>query len=70
MTKQTQVDQAFRGTENLFLSILETASDAIISINDQGRIIFWNDSAEVLFGYSAEEIVKLPFLVPSESGHI
>ena len=38
-------------------SIVETASDAIISVDRVGRIAFWNDGAERMFGYSDNEIV-------------
>ncbi|MGI4811973.1 MAG: putative bifunctional diguanylate cyclase/phosphodiesterase [Janthinobacterium lividum] len=40
-----------------FENIAATSPDAIICSNAEGRITFWNRSAENLFGYSAEEIV-------------
>ncbi len=30
--------------------------DAVIAVNDKGNIVFWNQSAEILFGYSRSEI--------------
>jgi len=36
-------------------SIAETASDAIISTDNRGSIVYWNQSAEAIFGYSADE---------------
>lgn len=44
-----------RNSEERFHSVAHTASDAIISITDQGRIIFWNKAAESIFGYTHEE---------------
>ncbi|MBA4251897.1 MAG: hypothetical protein C0425_03805 [Chlorobiaceae bacterium] len=37
-------------------SITEAITDAIISLNEKGEIIFWNRSAEKLFGYSRSEV--------------
>ncbi len=39
-----------------FENIAATSPDAIICSNSEGRITFWNDSAERLFGYTADEI--------------
>ena len=38
-------------------SVVESAPDAIISINSRGNIIYWNKSAERLFGFSKYEIL-------------
>jgi len=35
---------------------VETASDAIVAIDSDGKIIFWNWAAGTPFGYSAEEM--------------
>jgi PAS domain S-box-containing protein len=43
-------------SEEKLHSVVQTAADAIITINSQGEIILWNRSAENIFGYSAEEI--------------
>jgi diguanylate cyclase (GGDEF)-like protein/PAS domain S-box-containing protein len=39
---------------------VETANDAIISADSRGKIVFWNSAAEILFGYSGDEIVSKP----------
>ncbi len=41
-----------------FLSIANTLSDAVITINPQGRIVFWNKGAEHLLGYNFQEMVN------------
>jgi diguanylate cyclase (GGDEF)-like protein/PAS domain S-box-containing protein len=38
-------------------SIVESAEDAIISLDTNGRVITWNDSAERLYGYTAAEML-------------
>ena len=40
--------------------ILDSALDAIITIDDQGRVMSWNPQAETTFGWSQEEAVGRP----------
>ncbi|HEX2741776.1 MAG TPA: PAS domain S-box protein [Rubrobacter sp.] len=49
-------------------AIVESSDDAIIAKTMEGRITSWNDGAQRLYGYSAEEAVGKPitFLVPPE----
>ena len=48
------------------LEVSEAASDAIISIDNQWDIIFWNSRVEDMFGYCVDEIVDKPIasLIP------
>ena len=43
-----------------FQGILDNASDAILSLDREQRIILFNKAAEVTFGYSAEEVIGGP----------
>ena len=45
------------GHEEKFRSVAEAAPDAIISGDITGKIIYWNDAAQKLFGYEEKEIV-------------
>ena len=38
-------------------SITDNAQDAIVMIDDNGRITFWNPAAEKIFGYPVEEVI-------------
>src|SRR5881392_3710797 len=43
--------------DRLHADLVCSASDAIIAMDQRGDIIFWNDSAAALFGWTADEIV-------------
>lgn len=56
------ITQAHNSRELLMLSeerhraVVESANDAIISINSSGDVIAWNLSAQVMFGYFIDEV--------------
>ena len=52
--------------------IAETASDAIITINEDSRILFVNRAAVNVFGYSVEELLgaELTMLMPEYLRHL
>ncbi|OGB30332.1 MAG: hypothetical protein A3F78_09405 [Burkholderiales bacterium RIFCSPLOWO2_12_FULL_61_40] len=43
-----------------FRMMAQTAVDAIVSANPDGIIVFWNDAAEKMFGYSAGAAIGQP----------
>ena len=44
-----------RDSEKKFRAISSSAHDAIIMIDDEGKIAFWNEAAERIFGYACAE---------------
>jgi PAS domain S-box-containing protein len=58
--------RAARESDRRFRTLAETASDAIITIDEQGRIVLANQAAEKTFGYSIGEILgkDLTMLMP------
>lgn len=44
-----------RQTEDKLRIVSAAAQDAIIMMDDAGKIVFWNESAQRIFGYSAQE---------------
>jgi PAS domain S-box-containing protein len=67
LTEEIQVRRrsayALLQSEARFRSVAQSANEAIISADSQGRIVFWNHKAEIDFGYSAEEVVGQPLTV-------
>ena len=59
ITERRRIEDALREGEARHRAILDTALDAVISIDDRGRIIGWNPQAEVMFGYTACEAIGL-----------
>jgi diguanylate cyclase (GGDEF)-like protein/PAS domain S-box-containing protein len=58
--------QALRQSEARFRSVTESATDAIIAADSQGRIVSWNLAAARLYGYAPAEAIGQPvtMLVP------
>jgi two-component system sensor kinase FixL len=54
-----------------FDALLDAAVDAIVAIDDQGRIIRFNKAAEQMFGYPAREVTGKPLsiLMASHDAH-
>jgi len=59
----SQTLEALKISEERLLSIVQTANDAIISINGRGQIVFWNQSAKTIFGYSSDEVINKPLTI-------
>jgi PAS domain S-box-containing protein len=50
-------DELLRYSKEQYRALVQTANDAIISIDAAGVVIFWNAGAEKIFGYVEEEVV-------------
>jgi len=55
--------EALRASHARFAGILEISTDAVISTDEQHRIILYNCGAETLFGYTAGEVLGHPLSV-------
>ncbi len=61
------------GRGDLFRDLLKSAPDAMVIVNEAGKIVLANAQAQVLFGYSDDELIEQPIelLVPHQyhAGH-
>ena len=56
-----RAEKALRESEERYRSVIDTAFDAIITVDDTGTIISWNNAAEKQYGYSRDEAVGKDF---------
>ena len=65
-TNNTDMLGSFQKSEQMVLALLDSATQAIISIDRTGRIVLTNRRAHEMFGYSQEELLgeKIEILLP------
>lgn len=70
VTEFRSVIKKLKASEQKFKAILDTANDAILSINSEQRIILFNNSAQRIFGYSRREVLgkDLGIIIPAQYG--
>ena len=64
---ETQAQRALRESDARRASILQTALDAIISMDQEGRVVEFNPAAERTFGFRRAEVLGQPlaeFIIP------
>ncbi len=54
---QERAQDELRESEQKFRAFGEAAADAVLQVDDQGVICFWNRAAERIFGYGAQEVL-------------
>ncbi|MDP2806739.1 MAG: PAS domain S-box protein, partial [bacterium] len=74
VTAQQAAVESVKYSEERFRLLADSAADAIVSINQQGGIVFWNKAAESIFGYSPAQALgrEIDILVPQrfrKTGH-
>jgi PAS domain S-box-containing protein len=60
ITEQKRADEALRRSEERYRSVLETATDAVVSIDERGQIVFANPATTNIFGYHISEMIGQP----------
>lgn len=67
-----RIEDALRYSERKTRLIIDTAQDAVISVDDAGRITDWNRAAETIFGWQREEALGRPMdelVIPARHRH-
>jgi len=68
ITERREVEEALRESEIRFRSVTESANDAIITADENGIILQWNQAAEKIFGYAEKEAIgtSLSTIIPQQ----
>ncbi|MGH9814861.1 MAG: PAS domain S-box protein [Candidatus Acidiferrales bacterium] len=72
ITDRRAAEQALRESEDRYRTVAQTATDAILTIDADSRILFANPAAERIFGYSISELLggDLTRLMPEYLRHL
>ncbi len=60
IAERRRVEEELRHSRALFESLLESAPDAIITVDHAGRIVLVNSQTDKMFGYRREELLGQP----------
>ncbi len=60
LTEQKREESARLYSEERYRVVVETASDAVVGIDDRGSIVFANPAAAIIFGYDLSELTGKP----------
>jgi PAS domain S-box-containing protein len=60
ITERKKAEEALRESEEKYRVVAESATDAIITIDEESRIIYANPATEGIFGYAADELLGEP----------
>lgn len=68
-TLRDNLESTVEERTELLRAVTESASDAIISMDEHGRIISWNKGAEEMFGHTEPKVIgkELSFIFPKRS---
>jgi PAS domain S-box-containing protein len=57
ITERKKAEKTLWESEEKFRKITSSAHDSIVMMDNRGKISFWNEAAERMFGFSKEEII-------------
>ncbi|MEE8330301.1 MAG: PAS domain S-box protein [Acidimicrobiia bacterium] len=57
VTEQAELSKRLSSSQQRLEAILNSANDAIVSVDAKGEVVLWNTHAAELFGYSDEEMI-------------
>ena len=69
ITERKRTEKQLHETSRLLTTLVEGSPLAIVSIDQEARVLIWNQAATRLFGWTREEILghELPYIHPEET---
>jgi len=63
ITERKRAEEARRYSEEQYRTVVETATDAIVSIDEDSKILFVNPATTRIFGYDTSELIGRPLMM-------
>ncbi len=60
--ERKQMEEALIQSEGHLRSVVQTAGDAIVTVDSEDKIRLWNDAAETMFGFPSKEMIGQPLV--------
>src|SRR5262249_47870513 len=60
ITQRKRAEEALRHSEEHYRVVVETATDAVVSVDEDSNVVFANPATTLIFGYSAAELIGQP----------
>ncbi len=61
--ERKQVERILRESTARYHAVTQSANDAIVTADSEGRVVGWNRRAEAMFGYAEHEILGQPLTI-------
>ena len=61
ITERKQAEQEYLRSERKIKAMSQAAEDAMVMVDGEGKVLFWNPAAERLFGFSEAEAMGMDF---------
>ncbi|MBD3347360.1 MAG: PAS domain S-box protein [Chitinivibrionales bacterium] len=69
ISEAKRLQEMQRESDEKFKAVAQTAHEAIFSVDEKGGIVFWNNGAELMFGYNPDEILGKCFEILMPEKH-
>jgi PAS domain S-box-containing protein len=69
LTDQKQMEHALKDSESMFRGLFDFAPDALVAVDQHGKIVYVNNQVEQMFGYNPDELLgqAVELLMPEQS---